>query len=149
VIKLELAIESRTEKLRDMYWNKPHEHAAVSKSVASSGEDKLTGHARDFEALLEAGDPFIQSGELVVGCCLAIPEPAESINLGFYNTHYPPGHEMLLRLGLTWIRDRAGEALLAETDSERRDFLRAVEISYDAACRYVQQYAELADIMAA
>ena len=132
-----------------MYWNKTHEQAVSGKRIGGSGQNSLAGHARDFQALLEASEPHIQNGELIVGCCLAAPESAESINLGYYNTHYPPGHETILRMGLTGIRDRAGEALFAETDSERRDFLRAVEISYDAACRYVKKYAELADIIAA
>ena len=83
--QIELKQKSRTAVLRDMYWDKTHDQAVFSKKIAGSGDETLTGHAHDFEALLDAGDPVIQSDELIVGCCLATPEPKESLNLGFYN----------------------------------------------------------------
>jgi pyruvate-formate lyase len=167
LIQLELDPASRSFRLREMYWNKTHNKALIRKQVVGSGENTLTGHAEDFAALLEASDPFIQPDELIVGCCLAIPQNGgsvarrnqrkmnqiaseqNSIDLGYYNSHYPPGYETILRMGLAGIRDHARERLLAETDAEKRDFLRAVEISYDAACRYVERHAEYADEMAA
>ena len=57
--------------------------------------------------------------------------------------------EISTRLGLAGIRDRARAQLEGETDSGKRDFLSAVEISYDAACVYVTKYAHLAREMAA
>ncbi|MHB1318263.1 MAG: pyruvate formate lyase family protein, partial [Anaerolineae bacterium] len=46
------------------------------------------------------------------------------------------------------MRDEARRRLLTETDPEKIDFLRAVEISYDAACEYVLKHARLADSLA-
>jgi len=140
-LDLELDPASRSHRLRDMYWEKTHEAAMVRRSIVGCGEDTLTGHARDFAARLEASDPFIQPHELIVGACLAIPEDRERIDLGEYDPHYPPGHAVLLQKGPAGIRDEARERLQSEADPDRRDFLRAVEISYDAACRYVERCA--------
>ena len=107
------------------------------------------GHAEDFAALLEASDPFIQPDELLVGSCLAVPEDGDSIDLGYYNSHYPPGYATLLRKGLSGIRDEARDRLRTEADAGKREFLRAVEISYRAACGYIEKYVELACEMAA
>ncbi|MCH7945763.1 MAG: pyruvate formate lyase family protein, partial [Armatimonadetes bacterium] len=148
-LNLELEPGSRSHRLRDMYWQKTHDAATVRRPVAGCGEDTLTGHARDFASLLEASDPFIQRDELIVGACLATPEDGEKIDLGEYDPHYPPGHAMLLTRGLAGMRDEAREKLQAETDSASRDFLHAVEISYDAACRYVERCARHAGNMAA
>lgn len=148
LIQLELDPASRSFRLREMYWNKTHNKALVRKQIVGSGENTLTGHAKDFAALLEASDPFIQPDELIVGCSLTIPQDSKSIGLGYYNSHYPPGHETILRMGLAGIRDHARERLLTETDPDKQDFLRAVEISYDAACQYVEKYAEYAHGMA-
>jgi formate C-acetyltransferase len=52
-------------------------------------------------------------------------------------------------MGLAGIRDFARERLATETDPEKRHFLRAVEISYDAACEYVKRYAQYAAELAA
>ncbi|MDP6439605.1 MAG: pyruvate formate lyase family protein, partial [Candidatus Brocadiia bacterium] len=146
--RLELEADSRSRHLREMYWQKTHEAAIVRRPVAGRGEDTLTGHARDFANLLEASDPFIQPDELIVGACLATPEDGEKIDLGEYDPHYPPGHAMLLTRGLAGMRDEARERLQAETDPAGRDFLYAVEISYDAACRYVERCARHAETMA-
>jgi pyruvate-formate lyase len=148
LLTLELDPGSRTHRLRDMHWSGTHESAVVSKPIQGSGEDTLTGHARDFAALLEASDPFIQPNELIVGTCLATPEDQANIDLGEYDPHYPPGHAMLISKGLAGIRDRAREKLLEETDPTSRDFLLAVELSYDAACRYVERCARHAETMA-
>jgi len=132
-----------------MYWDRTHEAAIVRKAVTGSGEDTMVGHARDFAALLEASVPLIQPDELIVGCCLALPEDQDSIDLGRYDPHYPPGHATILRLGLKGIRDEAAGRCKEELDPARKAFLKAVEISYGAACRYVEKYAELAESMAA
>ncbi|MDP6454654.1 MAG: pyruvate formate lyase family protein [SAR202 cluster bacterium] len=145
---LELVTDSRIDHLRDMHWQKTHEAAVVQKPVTGSNEDTLTGHARDFAALLEASDPFIQPDELIVGTSLATPEDGDQIDLGEYDPHYPPGHAMLLARGLPGMRDAANARLQAETDPDSRDFLRAVEISYAAACRYVEKCARHAEDMA-
>ena len=140
---------SRSMRLREGYWNRTYYRALVRKEVVGCGEDTLTGHAKDFAALLEASDPFIQPDELIVGCCLAIPQDRDSLNLGYYNRHYPPGHHIILGRGLAGIRDHARARLQAEMDPGRRDFLRAVEIAYDAACKYVEKHAVCASKMAA
>jgi len=141
-LNLDLDPASRSHRLRDMYWEKTHEAAMVRRPIVGCGEDTLTGHARDFAARLEVSDPFIQPDELIVGACLAIPEDRERLDLGEYDSHYPPGHAVLLRKGLAGIRDEARQRLRSEADLDRRDFLRAVEISYEAACRYIEKCAE-------
>ncbi len=82
-MELEFDPVSRSARLREMYWNKTHHSALIQKHIAGSGEDTLTGHAKDFVALLEASDPFIQPDELIVGCCLSIPYDRASIDLGY------------------------------------------------------------------
>lgn len=149
LIQLELNPTSRSFRLREMYWSKTHNKALVRRQMVGSGENTLTGHAKDFATLLEASDPFIQPHELIVGTALAFPQDRKSIDLGYYNSHYPPGHETILRMGLAGIRDNARERLKDEKDTKKRDFLRAVEISYDAACRYVKKYADYAEEVAA
>ncbi|MDP6666678.1 MAG: pyruvate formate lyase family protein [Dehalococcoidia bacterium] len=146
-LNLELETGGRIHRLRDMYWQKTHQAAVVSKPVTGSGENTLTGHARDFANLLEASDPFIQPDELIVGTCLATPDDAEQIDLGEYDPHYPPGHAMLVTKGLAGIRDEAATKHEAATDPASRDFLHAVEISYAAACRYVEKCARHAEEM--
>jgi|TARA_B100000315_G_scaffold253669_1_gene292969 formate C-acetyltransferase len=146
--RLELDPNSRIHQLREMHWQKTHEAAMVRKPVLGSGEDTLTGHAKDFASLLEASDSFIQPGELIVGACLATPEAAEQINLGEYDPHYPPGHAMLVAKGLPGMRDLARDRLKGETDPAARDFLRAVEISYAAACQYVERFGGQAEHLA-
>ena len=148
-IQMEIGPASRSYRLRQMYWDRTHEEAVVRKDVVGCGEDTLTGHARDFAALLEASDPIIQPDELIVGCCLAIPVDRERIDLGFYDPHYPPGHATLLRKGLKGIRDEALSRLQTESNPQKREFLQAVEISYSAACTYVEKHAAHAKDMAA
>lgn len=148
-VVLELDPDSRIFRLREMHWEKTHEGALASKPITGSGDDSLTGHARDFRSLLEASDPFIQPDELIVGTSLATPEDGESIDLGEYDPHYPPGHATLLTKGLAGIRDEARARLQGEADSASRDFLGAVEISYNAACRYVEKCGRHAAEMAA
>jgi formate C-acetyltransferase len=144
-----LPAHSRSYRLREMYWQRTHAAAQVRKPVEGSDDPSLTGHARDFAALLEASDPFIQPEELIVGCHLVAPAEGSGLDLGYYNSHYPPGHELILRLGLPGIRDEARRRLQGESDPAKVDFLRAVEISYDAACQYVLDHARLADDLAA
>jgi pyruvate-formate lyase len=145
---LKLESGSRIHRLREMHWQKTHVAAVVSKPVAGSGKDSLTGHAKDFARLLAASDPFIQDDELIVGTCLATPEEEASLDLGEYDPHYPPGYAMLFSKGLSGIRDEARAKLRYEKSADSRDFLRAVEISYDAACRYVERCAVHAEIAA-
>jgi formate C-acetyltransferase len=140
----ELDPASRTYRLREMYWAKAHETARIAKSITGCGEDTLVGHAHDFAALLAASDPTIQPYERIVGCSLAVPEDLEALDLGHYDPHYPPGFGLLLCKGLPGIRDEARARLETEQDPERREFLRAVEIAYDAACQYVLKYVNLA-----
>ncbi|MDP6779763.1 MAG: pyruvate formate lyase family protein, partial [Candidatus Latescibacteria bacterium] len=141
---MELDPESRIARLREMYWDRTHEGKRLRKPVVGSGTDSLVGHAEDFAALLRVSDPVIQPGELIVGCALAEVEDKDSIDLGFYDRHYPPGHENILRKGLAGMRDEARERLSSETDPEKQDFYRAVEIAYNAACGYAASYADCA-----
>ncbi|MDF1516129.1 MAG: pyruvate formate lyase family protein, partial [Anaerolineae bacterium] len=104
---------------------------------------------RDFASLLSASDPFIQPGELIVGSCLALPVDPEGINPGRYDPHFPPGYPTLLRLGFPGIRDMAHTRLVDEKDPDKRAFLQAVGIAYDAACSYVERFAIYAAELAA
>jgi hypothetical protein len=83
--------------------------ALAEKSIAGSGEDTLLGHAKDFAVLLETSDPFIQRVELIVGSCLAVPLDGSELKLGYYDWHFPPGHQTILRVGLAGLRDTARE----------------------------------------
>ncbi len=144
----ELAPDSRASHLRDMYWDMTHLDGVTKKEVTASGEDTVLGHAKDFAALLEASEPFIQPEELIVGCRMTKVENREALNLGYYDPHYPPGHALILRTGLPGIRGRAREMLQTETGAEKREFLQAVEIAYQAACDYVLKFALFAEEMA-
>jgi formate C-acetyltransferase len=136
----------RCIRLRDMHWRGTYRESVTSKYVGGVAGDTPVDYAEDFAKLLEASDPFIQADELIVGCCLVTPE--DEINTGFYNAHYPPGYATLLREGLPGIRDWARRRVKEESDPEKRAFLCAVEISYEAACRYSGKHADLAREMA-
>ena len=143
-ITFKQAPQGRIHRLREQYWAGTYRKAISRKEIAGCGEDTQVGHARDFAELLSASDPIIQPNELIVGSCLVQPLDPKAINLGRYDPHFPPGYPTLLRLGLPGIRDQARTRLEGEADPDRRDFLRAVEIAYDAACAYVTRYATLA-----
>ena len=145
----DLPPDSRSARLRARYWDRTHHQALVRKPIAGCGQDSLIGYAQDFATLLAASDPLIQRDEWIVGSHLAIPEGKDSIRLGFYDRHYPPGHATILRMGLPGIRDHARARWPQETDPDRRAFLRAVEIAYDAACGYVARHAAHARALAA
>jgi pyruvate-formate lyase len=149
LIWTELVPAGRVDRLREMYWRGAYREAVTRKAIVGSGEEGLVGHARDFAALLAATDPFIQPDELIVGTCLALPHDREQLDLGYYNSHYPPGYQTLMRLGLSGIRDVARARLTTEVDPAKREFLRAVEIAYDAACAYISRYADHARALAA
>lgn len=144
----ELAPDSRIYRLRDMYWSKTHLDGVTKKDVTGCGEDTVLGHAKDFAALLEASEPFIQPEELIVGCRLTRLEKREALKLGYYDPHYPPGHALILRMGLPGMRDHARQKLQKETDAEKREFLLGVTIAYQAACDYVLKFALFAEEMA-
>ncbi|MFN2232501.1 MAG: pyruvate formate lyase family protein, partial [Anaerolineae bacterium] len=148
-ISTDLAPGGRVDRLREMYWRGTYRDAVVRKEIAGSGETDLVGHASDFAAVLRASDPFIQPGELIVGTRLALPRDREQLDLGYYNSHYPPGYPTLMRLGLSGVRDAARTRIESEADPAKLEFLRAVEIAYDAACAYVSRYAEHARALAA
>ncbi len=146
---LNLVPGSRTYRLREMFWHKTYEKAFLEKTIKVSSEDTVVGYAKDFAYLLEVSDPFIQPDELIVGSCLAAPQNNDKLNLGFYDTHFPPGHHNILKMGLAGIRDYARTELAIENCPDKRAFLHAVIIAYDAACSYVKKYALLATEMAA
>ena len=146
---LELAPGSRSFRLREMCWSGTHEAAVHRRRIVGCGEDTLVGHAKDFAVLLEASELFIQDDEWIVGGCLATPEEGSEFDLGQYDPHFPPNYGILLSVGLAGIRDNAQERAAGETDPDRRDFLEAAAIAYDAACGYVAKYARCAAEMAA
>jgi pyruvate-formate lyase len=132
-----------------MVWSRTHEAALAKKRITGSRQDTLPGHARDFAALLEASEPFIQNDELIVGSCLAVPQDEDALDLGFYDPHFPPGYRNILRMGLAGMSDNARMKLGLESDPDKQGFLEAVTIAYDAACGYVAKYALCAAEMAA
>jgi len=139
-----LQSDTRIYNLREMYWSKSHLDGVTTKNVAASGENTMLGHGKDFAALLETSEPFIQPGELIVGCRPTRVENRKDLQLGYYDPHYPPGHALILRTGLTGIRNRAREKQRSESNPEKLDFLQGVEISYQAACDYILKYADFA-----
>jgi len=145
---LELSSDSRSFRLREMYWNATHSAALDEKPIIGSGEATMIGHAKDFAALLAASEPLIQNDERIVGVCLAVPQDGSKLDLGQYDPHFPPGHHTILSLGLEGMRANARERLKRETDSDKRQFLEAVVIAYDAACNFVRKYARQATQLA-
>lgn len=133
-------LSPRIRLLRERYWARTHEALVAWRVLDGCGDPSLVGRARDFATLLAASPPQIQDGELLAGVSLARPADGSSLDLGYYNRHYPPGHHNLLRHGLAGIRDRAREKLRGETDAARRDFLEATAVAYDAACRFADGY---------
>ena len=134
-------LSPRISLLRGMYWEKTHETFVEARDLESCGVASLIGRARDFETWLEASPPRIQSHELLSGVLLVRFPNEGGLDLGHYNPHYPPGHHNLIRLGFAGIRDRARSRLQRETDPAKRDFLEAVAVSYDAACRFADKHA--------
>ncbi|MBN1581709.1 MAG: hypothetical protein JXA89_13475 [Anaerolineae bacterium] len=143
-VDLELISQSRIDRLRESYWAGTYRQGVAHKAITGCGEDTLVGYATDFATLLAASDPFIQPDELIVGTRLAVPLDKEAVKLGDYNPHYPPGYATLLTMGLAGIRDHAQARLKTETDSDKKEFLHAVAIAYDAACHYVHKYSAYA-----
>ncbi|MBM4046458.1 MAG: hypothetical protein FJ279_15215, partial [Planctomycetes bacterium] len=134
-------LSPRIRGLREMYWARTHVSKVLVKELTGSAEPTFVAKARNFELRLEESPPLIQDDELLAGVALVRPKDPKAFDLGYYNSHYPPGHPNMLRLGFNGIRDRAKQKLAAETDPKKRDFLEAVAISYDAACRFAREYA--------
>ncbi|MBT4501387.1 MAG: hypothetical protein HOC74_26905, partial [Gemmatimonadetes bacterium] len=146
---LELSPDSRSFELRQMYWNGDHEKQVTEKLLEGCGESTQIGKARDFVTLLEATDPVIQPPDMIAGVIPVRPAEGSSIDLGYYNGHYTPGHANIIRMGYTGIRDRAQERLAGETDPAKVDFLEATVIAYDAAIRFAEKHATCAEEQAA
>lgn len=145
---LELDPRSRSHELREMYWRGEHETYRLRQVMVGSGLPTLVGKARDFETLLDATPAAIQPVDLLAGISLIAPAEGSSIDLGEYDGHYTPGHANILRLGLTGIRDRALAKLAAESDPQKRDFLEATAIAYEAARRFAAKHAAHAQQLA-
>jgi len=146
---LELAQDSRSYKLREMYWNGEHERRLASKVLTGSGEPTLVGRAKDFAILLDETPPVVQPVDMIAGIATVHPAEESTIDLGYYNGHYTPGHANIIRMGYTGIRDRAEEKLAAESDPSRRDFLQATVIAYQAAGDFAEKHALHAEALAA
>ncbi|MDP6115379.1 MAG: pyruvate formate lyase family protein [Planctomycetota bacterium] len=134
-------LPERIHLLREAYWRKEYCDAAESKVIQSSGDESLVGRGLDFAAVLDASSPHIEPNQLIAGVAIARPAEGSNIEFGHYDGHYPPGHANLLAWGWPEVRDRARRQLEAETDPDKRDFLEAVAISYDAAIRLAERYA--------
>ena len=137
--QLELDPKSRSHRLRELFWCGAHESYCQSGPVFGTGDATLVGKASDFQALLEATPAVMQPEDLLAGVRLIVPAEGSSIDLGEYDGHYTPGHANILRLGLTGIRDRAREKLADEADPEKRDFLEAAAIAYEAARQFAEK----------
>lgn len=142
---LELIPGSRSHGLRDMYWNGDHEKQVTGKLLEGCGEETQVGKARDFVTLLEATDPVIQPLDMIAGVIPVRPTEGSSIDLGYYNGHYTPGHANIIRMGYSGIRDRARERLEGETDPAKVDFLEATIIAYEAAIHFAEKHARYAE----
>jgi len=145
---LELNPESRSYRLREMFWQEAHRPYVESRKLAGCGEATLVGRAKDFATWLEASPPAIQPVDRLAGILPVWPAEGSSLDFGHYDGHYPPGHANLIRLGWTGIRDRAREKLAAETDPTKRDFLEAVALAYEAAIRFAEKHAAHAEALA-
>ena len=144
---LELDPQSRSYRLREMYWNGEHAQYSASRVLTGLGEDTLVGKANNFVLVLDESKPVIQPVDMIAGMLPVIPAQGSSIDLGHYDGHYTPGHANLIRMGYTGIRDRACEMLTDETDPSKRDFLEATVISYEAASRFVEKHARVAETL--
>ena len=147
--QLDLDPRGRSHKLREMYWNDEQARFRQEQIVVGSDETSLVGKARDFEAVLDSTPAAMQDVDLLAGMSLAIPAQGSSIDLGEYDGHYTPGHANILLHGLTGIRDRATSKLTTETDLEKRDFLEAAAIAYEAARRFVAKHANHLELLTA
>lgn len=168
---LELSPDSRSHKLRAMYWEGEQNQYLVSKTLVGSGEPisaqrakilamghlyfkedrhgwTMVARAEDFATVLDETPPVIQDSDMLAGIALVTPAEGSTIHLGHYDGHYTPGNANIIRMGYTGIRDRAAEKLAVEPDPAKRDFLQATVISYDAACRFTEKHAHHADALA-
>jgi len=143
------APESRSFRLREEYWKGTPGTFVPRVPPNRSEHPGLIGYAENFAMRLDASSPAVQPHDLLAGVALApIPGDRNEFPLGEYDPHYPPGHANILRYGFAGIRDRAREKLSEETTPEKRDFLEAVAIAYDAACRYARRSGDHARALA-
>jgi len=145
--ELELAPDSRSHTLREMYWDGTQNQHRVRRVLTGAGERSLVGNARDFAILLAETPPVIQESDMLAGVTTVVPAEGSSIHLGLYDGHYTPGHANIIRMGYAGIRDRASEKLKTEEDPHKRDFLEATVVSYDAACDFAGKHARHAEAM--
>lgn len=134
--------ESRSVRLREEYWKGTPAQAVRRVSLKGSRKPGLVGYGENFAMRLDASPPAVQPYDLLAGVSLAHIENRDDAPLGEYDPHYPPGHANILQYGFAGLRDRARAKWAEEMDPKKRDFLEAVAISYDAACRYAQRSAD-------
>ncbi len=146
---LDLTPNSRSYKLRENYWNGEYEKHRLSKVLKGSEEPTLVGRARDFATLLEATPPVVQSLDMIAGVTMVDLAEGSSIDLGYYNGHYTPGHANLVHWGYTGLAERARQQLATETDPTKRDFLAAAVLAYEAAGCFAEKHALYAEVLAA
>ena len=145
---LELDPQSRSHELREMFWRGEQDAHVESRCLTGCGDPGLVGKATDFAALLEATAPVIQPLDQLAGVHLVRPAEGSSLDLGHYDGHYTPGHANIIRMGYTGLRARAAAKLAAETDPQKRDFLAATILAYEAASRFAEKHAAHADELA-
>ncbi|MEW6359507.1 MAG: pyruvate formate lyase family protein [Planctomycetota bacterium] len=142
-------ISPRIRLLREALWRRTHESFPFPSPSGKLSDGSLLGNAKNFAAWLDEMPPQIQDHELLAGVSVLRIRSKHEFCLGHYNPHYPPGHHKALRLGFTGIRDRARGQMEKESDPAKRDFLDAVAISHDAACRFAEKQGRYVSELAA
>jgi len=85
---LDIDPESRSFRLRRMYWNAEQNAHLQSAVLTGSGEKSLVGRAKDFAIVLDATQPVIQPLDMIAGVALVSAAEGSSVDLGYYDGHY-------------------------------------------------------------
>ena len=96
---LDLAPNSRSYHLREMYWQGEQDKYRVCRVLAGSGEATQVGIAQDFATVLAETPPAVQPLDMLGGITKVDLAEGSSIDLGHYDGHYTPGHVNLIRMG--------------------------------------------------
>lgn len=145
--------DKRIDILREMALSESHLQYIQTKTLMAEdegkGEHTIVDRARDFERYLQESDPFIQDLELIVGGRSLDLTPESTLNPGVADTiHNAPNYARVLRMGFGGIRKQAQSLLAATSEKKKRNYYRAVDISYTAASEFIRRHAFLAKAMA-